>query len=231
MAATAEATTVRVLSDENVGSHMISAPMETWKDTVQALRDSGNVTTADAVTELLRSSSPNPTPGDTIDIELMPSTETEAQLAAVIEAFSSAEAEIEYGDYSRKTQTARKSSATKSSGGRAAGSKSKKGTPRECECGCGDMTGGGTFRPGHDARFKGNMLKLIDKGGPEGEAALERLSKFPNLYDITQARDRLGSGPAKEAAKRERLERLKAEKEAAKNANTEGEGDAEAETK
>ena len=29
----------------------------------------------------------------------------------------------------------------------------QRGTPRDCKCGCGEQTKGGTFRPGHDARF------------------------------------------------------------------------------
>lgn len=31
--------------------------------------------------------------------------------------------------------------------------------PRECECGCGEMTKGGRFRPGHDAKFHAAQKK------------------------------------------------------------------------
>ena len=31
---------------------------------------------------------------------------------------------------------------------------------RACECGCGEYTQGGRFRPGHDAKLKGNLLRI-----------------------------------------------------------------------
>jgi hypothetical protein len=31
--------------------------------------------------------------------------------------------------------------------------------PRECKCGCGEMTKGGLFRPGHDARYHAALAK------------------------------------------------------------------------
>ncbi len=31
--------------------------------------------------------------------------------------------------------------------------------PQSCRCGCGTMTKGGTFCPGHDARLKGQLLR------------------------------------------------------------------------
>lgn len=216
MAATVEAPEavgqIRVLSDENVGSFLLGASRETWKDTVQSLRDSGNSPTADAVTALLRSSNSSPAPGELIEIELMASTETEAQVEAIQNAFPS-DIEVEHGTYSRKTQTSRKAPASKAGSAAKSGGK-KKGTAKECACGCGEMTGGGTFRPGHDARHKGNLLRRIDEGGEDGEAALEELAKYPNLYDINQARERLGSGPTKKAAKAQRLQELKDRKKA-----------------
>lgn len=32
--------------------------------------------------------------------------------------------------------------------------------PKECECGCGDMTKGGRFLPGHDSYLKGLALRI-----------------------------------------------------------------------
>jgi hypothetical protein len=33
--------------------------------------------------------------------------------------------------------------------------------PRPCACGCGEMTKGGVFRPGHDARVAYRLLQLV----------------------------------------------------------------------
>lgn len=224
--ATSEATavqTVRVLSDEEFGSHLITASFEVWQETVQGLREQGKegATQADAVTSLLRSSGVEPIPGNMIEIEIMPSTESDALVDALQSAMqdsTTADVEIEYGDYKRKARTGRAPKASANGSGEKAprsGGK-KKGTPKECACGCGEMTGGGNFRPGHDARHKGNLLRAIDEGGPSGEAALEELRKHPNLTNIKDAEARLGSGPAKEAAKKareaERLAALKAKK-------------------
>lgn len=35
---------------------------------------------------------------------------------------------------------------------------------RPCQCGCGLMTGGGLFRPGHDARLKSALKKAVEAG-------------------------------------------------------------------
>lgn len=35
------------------------------------------------------------------------------------------------------------------------------GAPRPCGCGCTEMTGGGIYRPGHDARHAGNLQKRV----------------------------------------------------------------------
>lgn len=223
MSTTEAVNTVQILSDENVGSYQISAPFEAWQSAVKALRESGadGTKTANAVTSMLRSANQNAAPGDTIEIELQGGTETEATLAAVEEAFGP-DVEVERGEYSRKANTSRKTGGKTSSNGSGRTSKSKKGTPRDCRCGCGEQTGGGTFRPGHDARFKGQMLRLIDEGGSEGEAALEQLKEFPNLYDYEQARDRLGSGPTKRAQKAEKLQELKDKKAAEKASSSDG---------
>lgn len=33
--------------------------------------------------------------------------------------------------------------------------------PQACHCGCGDWTNGGNFRPGHDARLRGDLLRAM----------------------------------------------------------------------
>jgi hypothetical protein len=58
-----------------------------------------------------------------------------------------------------------------------------KNAPRECTCGCGGITSGGLFLPGHDARMRSRLLREIRDGAtPESErAALAELAKFPGL--------------------------------------------------
>jgi hypothetical protein len=226
--ATAEATMtvqVQVLSDGNVGSHLIRAPFEVWQETVKALRDSDNGTLSETVTSMLRASNSSPSPGDVIEIELQGGTETDSMLEEIQGAFPDG-ADIEHGDYNRKTRSARATKTTTSNGATKSSGK-KKGTPRECACGCGELTGGGTFRPGHDARFKGNMLRLIREGGEAGEEALDRLRAFPNLYDIREAESQLGSAPRIKAEKDAKLAALKERKAAEAAAAKEAESNEE----
>ena len=46
-------------------------------------------------------------------------------------------------------------------------------TPIECRCGCGEMTGGGNYRPGHDARHAGQIVKRV-LGGGDLEALIDQ---------------------------------------------------------
>lgn len=66
--------------------------------------------------------------------------------------------------------------------------------PRECSCGCGGMTGGGLFQPGHDAKLRSRLLSAIRAGD---EAALTTLlDDFPTLLhgaDPQTIKDQLGS--------------------------------------
>ena len=39
-----------------------------------------------------------------------------------------------------------------------------KKAPQECRCGCGEMTGGGNYRPGHDARHAGQVVASAMEG-------------------------------------------------------------------
>lgn len=66
-----------------------------------------------------------------------------------------------------------KAAATPGANGKAAKAPREPKAPKElkaCFCGCGDTTGG-TFVPGHDARFKGWLLK-IEKGDEKKENLL-----------------------------------------------------------
>lgn len=44
--------------------------------------------------------------------------------------------------------------------------------PKECECGCGEWTKGGRFRPGHDARMHGKSKPPTGAHGTAGTAPL-----------------------------------------------------------
>lgn len=47
-------------------------------------------------------------------------------------------------------------------------------TPKPCLCGCGEQTGGGDFRPGHDAKYKSTLIKeALTGSNPEALATLE----------------------------------------------------------
>ena len=77
--------------------------------------------------------------------------------------------------------------AAKASNGKA------KAEPKACACGCGELTRGGDFLPGHDARYRGRMLKAIDAGDESAIGAL--LARPTLLHGATEAslRARLGS--------------------------------------
>ena len=84
--------------------------------------------------------------------------------------------------------------AAKASNGKA------KTEPKACGCGCGDLTRGGDFLPGHDARYRGRMLKAIDAGD---ESAIGALVARPTLlHGATEASllARLGSEQRKKDA-------------------------------
>lgn len=83
--------------------------------------------------------------------------------------------------------------------------------PRECGCGCGETTSGGTFRPGHDAKLRSRLLVIIRGADEEaGRQALAHLQSYPRLAHGVGEWD-LGRD-AKEAA---RKEARKAERDAA----------------
>jgi hypothetical protein len=57
----------------------------------------------------------------------------------------------------------------------------QKSQPQLCACGCGEMTEGGTFRPGHDARLRSKFLDRVEDG--DESAISEYLDNWPNLAD------------------------------------------------
>ena len=91
-----------------------------------------------------------------------------------------------------------------------------KAEPKECGCGCGELTRGGDFLPGHDARFRGQMLKAIDAGDESAIAAL--LARPTLLHGATEAdlRERLGSATRKAEAQVEREAEAQAKRDAPK---------------
>lgn len=52
-----------------------------------------------------------------------------------------------------------------------------KGEPKPCGCGCGEMTKGGNFAMGHDARHRSAMLKAM-KVGPDRLGALAEIGRY-----------------------------------------------------
>ena len=72
---------------------------------------------------------------------------------------------------SRQERAARAASAPpKRSGGRSSAS------PRPCRCECGEQTGGGNYRPGHDARHVSQLANQVRVGSITSDRALEKLS-------------------------------------------------------
>ena len=50
------------------------------------------------------------------------------------------------------------------------------GTP--CGCGCGEPSGGGTFRPGHDSKLLSRLIKAVRSGEQTLEDALAEMTKI-----------------------------------------------------
>ena len=54
---------------------------------------------------------------------------------------------------------------------KAAKAPAKPKAPKECLCGCGEMTKGGTFRPGHDAKYHAALKAKDEPGAKKGTTA------------------------------------------------------------
>jgi len=54
-------------------------------------------------------------------------------------------------------------------------SKIKEPKMPQCECGCGDVTKGGRFLPGHDAKLKKSLIESALEGSKRAATKLEKL--------------------------------------------------------
>ena len=81
-------------------------------------------------------------------------------------------------------------------------------TPQACDCGCGEWTNGGHFRPGHDARLRGDLLRAMREWGgrvrgewvtgTQAESELSRRHWLPEQHGAgTRARRARGTGTAR----------------------------------
>jgi len=76
----------------------------------------------------------------------------------------------------RAEEVKRKAAAPpKRTGGRTASS------PRDCTCGCGEKTGGGLYRPGHDARHVSALVNQYKVGSIDRDKALKALEHSDKL--------------------------------------------------
>lgn len=56
-------------------------------------------------------------------------------------------------------------------------------TKRPCKCGCGEMTGGGMYRPGHDARHVSALTRAVKAGETALHDAVGELAHSAKLQD------------------------------------------------
>lgn len=99
-----------------------------------------------------------------------------------------------------------------------------KSSPRECECGCGGLTSGGMFQPGHDAKMRSALLAQIRDGAtPEAEvAALAKLREYPGLahgigdWDLGKVRKERVAKESRAAERKSDSDRAKAQAESDK---------------
>lgn len=57
----------------------------------------------------------------------------------------------------------------------------KAGERPSCLCGCGETTGGGRFRPGHDSRFLSRLTGEVERGRLDRDGAMAALDGMPKL--------------------------------------------------
>lgn len=82
--------------------------------------------------------------------------------------------------------------------------------PRACGCGCGAMTGGGTYVPGHDAKLRSRLLVRIREDAPAGDGALA-------LAELQAAGPKLAHGTGTWEIGKNRAERERKEARAAQD--------------
>jgi hypothetical protein len=93
--------------------------------------------------------------GEEITPDLTQLVEQEPQVEAFLNSMEPAEIGVEVGG-----DAAAKGRNTKKDGG------------QPCQCGCGNLTRGGRFLPGHDARHKGRLLEQYDQGDKAASAEI-----------------------------------------------------------
>ena len=79
----------------------------------------------------------------------------------------------------------------------------RKAEPRECECQCGAMTGGGRFVVGHDMKRKSALLVAFDAG--DDAAGAELISRGWRTEESLDARRIDGPAARKEATREARI--------------------------
>lgn len=82
--------------------------------------------------------------------------------------------------------------------------KAKEAKP--CLCGCGESTGGGTFRAGHDARYKSTLIREAMAGNEEATATLEARGWTKFLDKARVVAERATVPDATRVARKERLD-------------------------
>lgn len=80
-------------------------------------------------------------------------------------------------------------------------SKKPERTPKPCLCGCDETTGGGDFRPGHDARYKSKLVTAALEGD---QAAIDKLEQRNWTKFLDKARNR-GTARTERTAANEEL--------------------------
>ncbi|WP_454175063.1 hypothetical protein [Gordonia sputi] len=68
--------------------------------------------------------------------------------------------------------------------------RSGKKAPAACACGCSEVTSGGRYRPGHDARHAGNLVRAVLAGQVEMADALDAVASDALRAKITRGVER-----------------------------------------
>jgi hypothetical protein len=93
----------------------------------------------------------------------------------------------------------------------------KASTPKECECGCGGMTRGGKFIPGHDSKMKSRLLQELSNPETRQAAADTMIERgWATQEQIDQKLENADRKVAAAAEKAQERERKAQEKEDAR---------------
>ncbi|AOZ65131.1 hypothetical protein KDI99_gp31 [Arthrobacter phage Greenhouse] len=58
----------------------------------------------------------------------------------------------------------------------------KPAEPTPCTCGCGDLTKGGKFLPGHDSKYLNQLVEAADRGGRHADEAAIRADAISEAF-------------------------------------------------